>query len=50
MSNMTDRRFLITAIAAGATLLAAGVGLFAAGASIWKTPAPIVIQLPAPRS
>jgi hypothetical protein len=45
--RMTDRRFFITTVMAGATLLAAGAGLFAAGAAIWKQPAPIVVQLPA---
>lgn len=46
--RLADRRFLVAAIAAAATLLAAGAGLFAAGAVIWKPPAPIVIHVERP--
>lgn len=45
----SDRRFIITVIAASATLLAAGGALFAAGSAIWKAPTPIVIQMQAPK-
>jgi hypothetical protein len=45
--RLSNRRFLVTAMAASATLLAAGAGLFAVGAAIWKPPTPTIIQMPA---